>query len=53
MHKQKMILGLVAGSIAGVAASALAFEHVCPGVSNKFFKNGKRMVGRYKRQMNF
>ena len=53
MHKTHFLKGIVAGSIVGIAASALAVEQMHPGFSSRLMKNGKKMVGKYKRNLNF
>lgn len=47
----KFTFGIVAGSMLGMAASYAVLDHMRPDVTRKMMRNGKKVIGRYKRQM--
>lgn len=47
----KFIMGMVAGSIAGMTASLLLMDQAHPGMTARLMRNGKRMIYRYKKMM--
>ena len=50
---RKFVVGMMAGAVAGIAASAYALNCVRPDVTAKLMRNGKRVIRSCRKQVGF
>lgn len=49
--KSSFVMGIVAGTVAGVVASAFALDSMRPDVTAKMYRNGRKVWNRCKKQI--